>query len=334
MQWNFNVQRELPAQIVLEAAYVGTRGFQLSRNDEGGLNLNQLDPKYMELGSRLNEQVDNPFYGIVNNGVLANPRVSRAQLLRPYPQFTDIIPLYSSGSSSTYHALQVSFSKRFSRGFQFEGSYTKAKAIDNGMSHQNSYDIRQSKSLADFDIAQRFVVGYLYELPFGRGRAIGTNWNAPMNAILGGWQVNGITTYQSGTPLSISANNVAGIFSPRQNANNNGKSGKLSGDIHDRLDRYFDTSVFSQPAAFTFGNTTPRSPDLRSPGLRNWDISAFKQFQLREYLRLQFRSEFLNAFNTVRFSAPNTSVNSNQFGVISTQANSPRQIQFALKLLW
>jgi hypothetical protein len=127
---------------------------------------------------------------------------------------------------------------------------------------------------------------------------------------------------------------VSGIFSPRQNANNNGKSGKLSGDIHDRLDKYFDTSVFSQPAAFTFGNTTPRSPDLRSPGLRNWDISAFKQFELREYLRLQFRSEFLNAFNTVRFSGPNTTVGSNQFGVISSQANSPRQIQFALKLLW
>ena len=142
MQWNFNIQRELPGQIVLEAAYVGTRGFQLSRNDEGGLNLNQLDPQYMALGSRLNEQVDNPFYGIVNNGVLASPRVSRAQLLRPYPQFTDIIPLYSSGSSSTYHALQVSFSKRFSRGLQFEGSYTKAKAIDNGMSHQDSYNIR------------------------------------------------------------------------------------------------------------------------------------------------------------------------------------------------
>ena len=108
---------------------MGTRGLQLSRNDEGGLSLNQLDPKYMALGSQLNQTVDNPFYGIVNNGVLATPKVSRAQLLRPYPQFTDIIPLYSTGASSNYHALQVSFSKRFSRGFQFEGSYTWAKAI-------------------------------------------------------------------------------------------------------------------------------------------------------------------------------------------------------------
>jgi len=171
-------------------------------------------------------------------------------------------------------------------------------------------------------------------LPFGRGRAVGANWNGAVNAILGGWQVNGITTFQSGTPLSITANNVSGIFSPRQNANNNGSSGKLTGDIHDRLNRYFDTSVFSQPAAFTFGNMTPRTGDLRAPGLRNWDLSTFKEFAMREYLRLQFRAEFLNAFNTVRFSAPNTSVASNQFGVISTQANSPRQIQFGLKLLW
>jgi hypothetical protein len=202
------------------------------------------------------------------------------------------------------------------------------------MSHQNSYDIRSSKTLADYDIAQRFVVGYLYELPIGRGHRLGGDWNGALNALLGGWQVNGITTYQSGTPLSITANNVSGIFSPRGNANNNGQSGKLTGDVHDRLDRYFDTTVFSQPPAFTFGNLSRRMPDIRAPGTGNWDISMFKQFQFREMLRVQFRSEFLNAFNTVRFNAPNQSVVSNQFGVISSQANSPRQIQFGLKLLW
>ena len=172
----------------------------------------------MALGSQLNDQVDDPFYGIVNSGVLANPKVSRAHLLRPYPQFTDIIPLYSSGSSSTYHSLQLSFSKRFSHGLQFEGSYTKAKAIDNGMSHQDSYYIRDSKSLTDYDIAQRFVAGYIYELPFGRGHSLGGNWNGAVNALLGGWQANGITTFQSGTPLSITANNVSGVFSQRGNA--------------------------------------------------------------------------------------------------------------------
>jgi len=334
LQWNFNIQRNLPAGILLETAYVGTRGQKLSRNDESGLSLNQLDPKYMALGSQLNQTVDNPFFGIVNSGVLANPRISRAQLLRPYPQFTDVIPLYSTGASSNYHSLQVSFSKRFSRGYQFEGSYTWAKAIEEGLSHVDSYYIRASRSLASYDIAHRFVVSYIYELPFGRGRRFGANWNKLANAVFGLWQINGFTNYQTGTPLSISANNVAGIFNPRGLANNNGKSGKLTGDIHARLNRYFDTSVFSQPPAFTFGNTQPSSPDIRSPGIRNWDMSVFKEFQIREGWRLQFRAEAFNAFNTVRFGSPNTSVTSNQFGQISTQANSPRQLQFGLKLLF
>lgn len=335
-QWNFNVQRNLPADVLLEVAYVGSRGLQLTRNDESGLSLNQLDPKWMSLGSQLNQTVDNPFYGIVNSGVLATPRVSRAQLLRPYPQFTDVIPLYSTGASSNYHALQVSFSKRYSRGIQFEGSYTWAKAIDEGMSHQNSYNIRASRGLTSYDIAHRFVVSYIYELPFGRGRRFGSGWNKWVNALLGLWQVNGITTYQTGTPLSISANNTAGIFNPRLLANNNGRSGKLTGDIHNRLNRYFDTSVFSQPPPFSFGNTTPYSPDLRSPGVRNWDLSVFKEFRLPRWEQgtLQFRAEAFNAFNTVRFGSPDTSVTSRNFGVISTQANSPRQLQFGLKLLF
>jgi hypothetical protein len=334
MQWNFNLQHTLPAAVLLEVAYVGTRGLQLSRNDEGGLTLNQLDPKYMALGSQLNQTVDNPFYGIVNSGVLATPKISRAQLLRPYPQFTDVIPLYSTGASSNYHSLQVSFSRRFSHGFQFEGSYTWAKAIQEALSHADSYNILSSRSLADYDIAHRFVASYIFELPFGRGRRLGTSWNPVVNAIAGGWQFNGFTTFQSGTPLSISANNVAGIFNQRGLANNNGSSGKLSGDIHDRLLRYFDTSVFSQPAAFTFGNTQPSSPDLRAPGIRNWDLSIFKDFALRDRLKLQFRAETFNSFNTVRFGSPNTSVTSNQFGQISSQANSPRQVQFGLKLIW
>ncbi|MFB3827707.1 MAG: TonB-dependent receptor domain-containing protein [Bryobacteraceae bacterium] len=334
MQWNLNVQRDLPGQVLLEVAYVGTRGLQLSRNDESGLSLNQLDPKYMALGSQLNQTVDNPFFGIVNSGVLATARISRAQLLRPYPQFTDVIPLYSTGASSNYHALQVSFNKRFSGGVQFDGSYTWAKAIQEELSHQDSYNMRASRSLASYDVAHRFVVSYIYELPFGKGRRFGASWNRGINTVLGGWQVNGFTTIQSGTPLSISANNVAGIGNPRGLANNNGKSGKLGGDIHQRLGRYFDTSVFSQPAAFTFGNTQPSSPDLRSPGAHNWDLSLFKEFGLREGWLLQFRAEAFNAFNRVRFGSPNTSVTSNQFGAISTQSNSPRQVQFGLKLLF
>ncbi len=102
----------------------------------------------------------------------------------------------------------------------------------------------------------------------------------------------------------------------------------------DRLNRYFDTSVFSQPAPFTFGTVSERLPDIRSDGVRNFDLSVFKQFAPIEKLRIQFRAELLNAFNTPRFGSPTVSVTSSSFGIISSQANSPRQTQFGLKLLW
>jgi hypothetical protein len=334
IQYNVNVQRELPWAMFVEIAYVGTRGYDLSRSAEGGLSLNQLDPQYMSLGTALNQQVSNPFFGIVNNGVLTQPTVSRGQLLRPYPQFTDVIPLYSSGAKSQYNALQITGRKRISHGLMFEGSYTFAKAREIGMNHQNSYDIEASWALASYDINHRFVISYLYELPFGRNRRLASGAPTLVNAIIGGWQFNGITTLQAGTPLSITANNTAGIFGARTQPNNNGNDPRLDGPVSERLNRYFDTSVYSQPVNFTFGNEPIFSPILRAHSVRNFDLSLFKNFELRRTVMLQFRVEALNAFNRVQFSAPNTSVTSSSFGVITGQANAPRQLQFGLKLLW
>jgi hypothetical protein len=334
MMWNFTVQRELPGGILLETAYVGNRGLQLHRSTESGMNLNQLDPKHMALGSALNEQVDNPFFGIVNNGVHLSRRIARAQLLRPYPQFTDIIPLYDAGGSSVYHSWQNTIKRRFSGGLLFEGSYTWSKLLDTGWSHQNTYDVRASRSLSPDDIAHRFVMGFVYQLPFGRGRRFATDLRGAAQFLLGGWEINGIVTYQSGAPIAISASNTSGIFAPMTLPNNNGRSGKKTGRVQDRLNQYFDTGVFSQPAPFTFGNHSPYSPDIRNDGVRNWDLSLLKDFYVTERVTTQFRAEFFNAWNTPRFGTPNTSVTSSTFGVISSQANTPRQIQFGLKVLW
>jgi hypothetical protein len=334
IQFNVNVQRDLPWAMFIEIAYVGTRGYDLSSVGESGLSLNQLDPQYMSLGAQLNQLVPNPFFGIVNNGVLTQPTVSRAQLLRPYPQFTDIIPLYAAGAKSRYNALQITGRKRLSRGLMFEGSYTFAKAEEIGMSHQNSYDLEASWALASYDINHRFVMSYLYEIPVGRGRHFLSGASAFVNAIAGGWQFNGIATLQAGTPLSITANNTAGIFGARTQPNNNGNDPRLSGPIEDRLGRYFDTSVYSQPLPFAFGNEPIFSPVLRAPGVQNFDLSLFKNFDLKPGVSAQFRIEALNAFNRVQFSGPNTSVTSSSFGLISGQANAPRQLQFGLKLLW
>jgi Carboxypeptidase regulatory-like domain/TonB dependent receptor len=334
IQFNINVQRELPWSAFVEIAYVGTRGYDLSQVGESGLSLNQLDPQYMSLGPQLNQQVPNPFFGIVNNGVLTQPTVSRAQLLRPYPQFTEITPLYSAGAKSRYDALQMTGRKRLSHGLMFEGSYTFAKASEIGMSHQDSYDIEASWALASYDIAHRFVISYLYELPFGHNRRFGSGASTLVDAVIGGWQFNGITTLQSGTPLSILASNTAGIFGARTQPNNNGQDPRLEGPVEERLNKYFDTSVYSQPAAFAFGNEPIFSPVLRAHGVRNFDLSLFKNFRVRPGITMQCRVEALNAFNRVQFSGPNTSVTSTSFGVISGQANAPRQLQFGLKALW
>ena len=235
MQYNVNVQRELPWGMFVEVAYVGTRGYDLSIAGEGGLSLNQLDPQYMALGSQLNQQVPNPFYGIVNNGVLTQPTVTRGQLLRPYPQFTDIVPLYASGAKSRYNALQMTGRKRLSHGLTFEGSYTFAKAEEIGMNHQNSYDLEASWALATYDINHRFVMSYLYELPVGRDRQFFADAPTVVNAMIGGWQFNGITTFQAGTPLSITANNTAGIFGARTQPNTTGADPRLDGPVEERL---------------------------------------------------------------------------------------------------
>jgi hypothetical protein len=334
-QVNVNIQRELPFATLLEVAYVGTRGFYLHRNDEGGLSLNQLDLKNMSLGARLNDQVDNPFYGTkFAAGVLASPKTSRAQLLRPYPQFTDIIPIYSVGASSFYNSLQVTATKRYSKGLQMQLAYTWGKNLDDGLSHQDSYNIRADRALSDIDVSHRAVILGIYDLPFGRGRRWGANWSKVTDLAVGGWQVNGIVTLSAGTPLGISASNNAGIFNQAIRGNSNGKSGKLTGPVQDRLNLYFDKTVYSQPVAFTFGNMGPRLGDIRNDGMYNWDLSVFKNFHVVERVTVQFRAEFLNAFNTPRFSGPNTSVTSSTFGAITSQANAPRQIQFGLKLLF
>jgi hypothetical protein len=207
--------------------------------------------------------------------------------------------------------------------------------LDNGgADHQDSYNILADRAVTSYDVSHRFVASYIYELPFGHGRRFGSSAPAIVSAVLGGWQVNGITTVQSGTPLRITANNTSGLGNPTERANTNGNSPLLQGDVHDRLNRYFDTSVFSQPAAFTLGNTAAYYGNLRSHYQNNTDLSLFKQFTPREGLRIQFRAEAFNVFNRVQFGSPNTSVNSTSFGVITSQANTPRDIQFGLKVLF
>ncbi|MDE0105012.1 MAG: TonB-dependent receptor [Bryobacterales bacterium] len=349
-QWNLNIQHEIARSLLLEVGYTGAKGTGLSVNFASP---NMLREEELRLGSSLIERIDNPFFGVITDpsSPLSKSTVARNQLLRPFPQFRNISLEKGSYASSIYHALQVRVDRRFANGFTFLMSYTASKLIDDSSTSgtgllppyafiQQWHNRAAERSLSVTDVSQRFVFSSLYELPFGRGRRYGASMSRLANFLVGGWQVNGIWTLTRGTPLILvnAQDNSGALGSPglgepgTQRPNNNGQSAGRSGPIVDRLDEYFNTSVFSQPEPFTFGNVARTMPDLRRPGVVQIDFSVFKDFSVTEDMAVQFRTEFFNLTNTPIFGAPNTRFGTGAFGVIGRQANTPRQIQFALRL--
>ena len=172
-----------------------------------------------------------------------------------------------------------------------------------------------------------------WELPFGKGKSFLNSAHGPMQILAGGWQVNGVVTLQGGFPLGIgTASNQTNSFGGGSRPNNNGVSANLP-DGERTLDRWFNTSVFSQPAPFTFGNTARTLPDVRTPGLTNVDFSITRNTRITERINTQFRAEFFNAFNHANFGSPGVALGNANFGVISS-ALDPRIIQLGLKILF
>jgi hypothetical protein len=204
------------------------------------------------------------------------------------------------------------------------------------MGFLNNNDRSLDRSLQLFDNPQRLVVSYTLDVPFGPGHRLLSNIG-PVGRLVSGWQLTGIYTAQSGPPIGLtSASNLTNCFGCRARPDNNGQSAELSGPASERLDRWFNTGVFSQPAPFTYGNTGRALPDTRHDGINNIDLGVFKnnKFGADGRFNLQFRAELFNAANHVRFGYAGITHGTPQFGVISSQGNSPRQIQLALKLLY
>ncbi len=341
--YQFGLEYQLPKNWIVGVTYVGSHGLQLP----SGPSYNQLPGADLALQGQLLDTVPNPFKGQVQaSGPLSGATVQKRYLLAPFPQFTTVNGYLDSGAISHYDSVQVRIEKRVSRNATLLFAYTGGKSLDdysegntnfgtNGVYQDASIPLMQdSYSLSTFDISRNLVVSGVYSLPLGRGERFGSNWNRWMDALLGGYQVNGILSAHNGTPLALSANNVANIFNPGERPNTNGENAKLGGSVESRLSKYFNTADFSQPVTYTFGNMSRTSGYLRNPGLRNLDFSLFKQFTVTERLRAELRGEAFNAFNTPAFSGPDAGVSDPTFGVITSQANSPRQIQVALKLLF
>lgn len=345
-QWNFDVQRELPGGMAVDLAYAGSKGTHLPAYSQ---QFDQLPEQFMSLGSQLQKQVANPFFGLIKIGPLAQKTVAYGQLLRPYPQYNGYVQSSPQNRDSIYHSAQVKVEKRFGRGGSILGAYTYAKLISNtdtltswlepggGLGVQNNYNLRAERSVALYDVPHRVVVSYVVDLPFGKGQPLLGDASGVVNKIIGGWGLNGVSTFQSGNPMSINmAVNSSNSFGGGQRPNSTGKSAALDGPAQARLGRWFDTSQFTAAPAFTFGNVGRVTSDLRSHGINNFDFALFKNTSLvgENRVGLQFRAEIFNIFNRVQFNYPGRNLGNSDFGVVSGQYNNPRLVQFALRLLF
>jgi len=350
-QWNFNIQKQFGPNLLIDAAYAGAKGTHLPF---GTQQINYLPASYLALGSVLTQTVANPFAGKVpSTSPFNTSTISVGQLLRPRPQFGSI-GLASQGSGdSTYESFQLAVKKRFGAGGTALLAYTKAKLIGNtetltswlessgpaGVQYWGN--LRLEKSLASYDTSQRVVLSYVVDLPVGKGRKFLSNAHGVMQAVTGGWGLDGILTLQTGFPLALttSTNNthdMGGGSRPNYLLGNCPNGYSIGGSRESRLAQWFNTSCFGAPPPYTFGNLARTLPNMRSDGIHNLDFALFKTFGFgeKERLRFQLRGEAFNLLNTPQFGAPNTSLGSATFGQVTSQANNPRLIQVAGKLIW
>jgi hypothetical protein len=327
--WNVDVQRELFANVLLDAAYIGIKGTRLGTNL---INLNQVNPSYLSLGSLLAlaaSSAQAQAAGIVLP--YAGFSGSVAQALRPYPQYLNIQDLANPNGNSTYNSLQVKAQKRLSYGLTVIAAYTWAKSLSDGEiaagggpAGENFYNRRNEKAISQDDVPQALALSYVYAIP-GKGK------------LLGGWTFTGIQQYSVGTPIVLSATNTLPIFNSAQRPNVV-VGVPLMNDLsnfdpnNSPTNRYINLSAFTVPAAYTFGTAARSYTNLRNPNFLNESFGLIKRTPLTEKISLTFRAEFFNVFNRVVFGSPAANVSASNFGVISSQGNTPRQGQLALRL--
>ena len=343
-QFNFDIQRELGYGFMLDTAFGGNKGTHLVI---GSFPLDNLPDKDLSLGSSLLSSVPNPFYGLVQYGTLSAPTVTAEQLLRPYPQYTGVaLPSYNNGDSE-YYSLQVKLQKRLSNGVSILLGYTHAKMITDTetnsgwleaggvASYQDATNLKGERSISSFDVPNRLIVGYSADIPVGKGR----KYLVPryLDPIVGGWGIQGITTFQNGLPLHLTvtpntSSSFGGTLRPNVTSGCNESSSGSTPEAN--LNAWFNTSCFTKPASFTFGSEVRNDGKIRGNGIANFDMSFYKNFPFThgEGRVVQFRAEFFNLFNSPQFALPGQVLGTAQFGVVSSQANNPRLVQLALRI--
>jgi hypothetical protein len=309
-QWNFGIQRELMKDTALKVFYVGSKTTHLADGKAGNFSY--------------------------------PPTTGNFLTTLKYPNFGGIRD-FQSDFWSNYNALQVSVERRFAQGLMFTSNYAWSKCLDNGSENwseyqtQNPWNLSLEKGRCEQDVHHRLSTSLVYQVPFHSRVAV-------LRPLLEGWQTSALIALQSGFPFTVTANDLSNVgfqgptYGITMRANYVGGSMTLPSSQRSPL-KWFNTSAFAQPAAFTFGNTS--RDILDGPGLHNLDLSVGKLFSITERQKVQFRAEFFNVFNHPYFTFPNSNVSSPGFGTITStaavengSAGSNRVIQFALKYIF
>jgi len=344
--WNFSLQRAITSSITLTAGYAGGNG-KLLRGGGLGMWSGQIHPRFLALGNLLTSQVNATTLAsaqAILPGIrlpYANFRGTFAQVLRPFPQYSGVGVDFVNLASSNYNSLQVTLQKRMSSGLTFNINHTWSKTLSDAGAGRSAYFWEIEKTHGESDRRHVFNAMVVYELPFGRGRAINPA-NAAVRAVASGWRLSSITRIRSGLPYGVigaacvlpsaggcRANYTPGFQGP---VRINGEWG--SGDLLGARPAFLDSRAFRNPAAYTYGDTPGAGAfGLFTPGFWNEDVSVTRQFVITERFKLDFSADAFNLANVVAFSGPaSLDINNANFGRISSQQNPPRSMQLALKL--
>ncbi len=326
-RWSMGVQRLLPAQFLIDASYVSNRGTRLDVSRE----LNATPAEYLSRSPArdqaridfLSQQFRNPFRGL---NPVYGANISRANLLRPFPQFNSITTEQPMGYS-WYHSLQVRTERRFAQGFTFQLAYTWSKLME-AIEFLNEADTRPYESISAFDRPHRLASSGIWEVPVGRGRRFGSGMPRPADFLVGGWQLGAVVALQSGGPMGFGN----AIF------NGNINDIALAGGQRD-VDRWINVDAgfnrnANQQLASNYRQFPLRFSAVSGPGQKSWDFSIVKNFPIYESLRAQFRGDVYNAWNHTNFNNPNTTPTNTAFGRITGTAGDPRNWQLSLKVMF
>jgi len=341
LRWQMGVQRELLGGMTVEAVYVGNHGYDIEINR----NINALPREYLNTDNArttamsnnntfLTASIANPLAGLLPGSGYNNATIGRQQLMRPYPAFGDITTTNNDGKT-WYSSGQFSVQKRFTKGYTLGVSYTLSKWMQ-ATEYLNATDPEPTKMISDQDVTNRISVSAVFELPFGQGKRFGSDASGVLNGFIGGWQLQGVYTYQTGFPIAF-----GDVFY-------NGTDPENGTDIvidNPTTAKWFNTDVFTSILNSTSTLASPvshlrtfktRFSAVRRDSINNVDLSLLKNIRFPRGMELQLRAEFLNLFNEPYFPAPVTGVTSSTFGQVtaSNVDNYARRAQLGIKLLF